>query len=82
MNAIGPGVIEVPRYYRTMPTYTREIGERWVPWGRVGQPQDVARAAVFLVSDEAEFITGQVLYVDGGTTARMALPVPGPALPE
>jgi len=82
VNAIGPGVIEVPRYYRTMPTYTREIGERWVPWGRVGQPQDVARAAVFLVSDEAEFITGQVLYVDGGTTARMALPVPGPALPE
>lgn len=38
-------------------------------------PQDIANAAVFLISDVADFITGQVLYVDGGTTARMALQV-------
>ncbi len=73
VNAIGPGVIEVPRYFATIPGYTRERGDRWVPWGRVGLPDDIGRAAVFLISDAADFITGQVLYVDGGTTTRMAL---------
>jgi NAD(P)-dependent dehydrogenase (short-subunit alcohol dehydrogenase family) len=44
-----------------------------VPWGRVGTPADIGAVAAFLVSDAADFITGQVLYVDGGTTARMGL---------
>jgi glucose 1-dehydrogenase/3-oxoacyl-[acyl-carrier protein] reductase len=72
VNAIGPGLIEVPRYF-DIPGYTTEQGDRMVPWGRVGTPADIGRAAAFLVSDAAEFITGQVLYVDGGTTARMGL---------
>jgi glucose 1-dehydrogenase/3-oxoacyl-[acyl-carrier protein] reductase len=73
VNAIGPGVIEVPRYYDD-PAYTSDKGGGWVPWGRVGQPADIGAAAAFLVSDAADFITGQTLYVDGGTTARMGLP--------
>jgi len=39
-----------------------------VPIGRLGTPDDVARAAVFLASDEASFITGDMLFVDGGIT--------------
>lgn len=72
VNALGPGVIEVARYF-DMPGYTTEFGNRQVPWGRVGLPADVAPAACFLASDAADFITGQILYVDGGTSARMGL---------
>jgi NAD(P)-dependent dehydrogenase (short-subunit alcohol dehydrogenase family) len=72
VNCIAPGLIEVPRYY-DMPGYTREFGGTMVPWGRVGLPEDIGKPAVFFLSENADFITGQTLYVDGGTNARMGV---------
>jgi NAD(P)-dependent dehydrogenase (short-subunit alcohol dehydrogenase family) len=75
VNVIAPGTIEVPSYYTLDPEYTREAGNTIVPWGRVGLPADVGYLAAYLLSDASEFMTGHVLYFDGGLTAKMALPI-------
>lgn len=72
VNCIAPGLIEVPRYFDN-PDYTSGSGGKMVPWGRVGLPDDIGKPAVFFLSENADFITGQTLYVDGGTNARMGV---------
>jgi len=74
VNVIAPGTIEVPNYFKLYPEYNREAGNKSVPWGRVGLPEDVGYLAAYLLSDASEFMTGHVLYFDGGLTAKMALP--------
>jgi NAD(P)-dependent dehydrogenase (short-subunit alcohol dehydrogenase family) len=73
VNVLAPGSIEVPSYFKADPNYTREMGNSMVPWGRVGLPEDVGYLAAYLMSDAAEFMTGHVLYFDGGLTAKMAI---------
>ena len=75
VNAVAPGLIETPRYFE-MPGYSSERTARRVPWGRMGEPVDVARVVAFLVSPAADYVTGQLLYVDGGVNARMGLEWP------
>ena len=75
VNAVAPGLVEVPRYFtqeRSEP-YDPESAARMVPWGRVGTPQDIGAAVAFLASAAADFITGQVIYVDGGTTSLLGM---------
>ncbi|GAA5337659.1 SDR family oxidoreductase [Thermus antranikianii] len=71
VNALAPGFIET-RMTAKVPEKVREKAIAATPLGRVGQPIEVAYAALFLVSDESSFITGQVLFVDGGRTVGAA----------
>lgn len=70
-NAIAPGTIRTPiwqeRIDRDPVVFQRLV--KWYPLGRVGEPDDIANAALFLASDEASWITGTVLRVDGGLLA-------------
>jgi glucose 1-dehydrogenase/3-oxoacyl-[acyl-carrier protein] reductase len=78
VNVVAPGSIEVPSYFTNDPNYTREMGNSMVPWGRVGFPEDIGYLAAYLLSDASEFMTGHVLYIDGGLTAKMAIPYTPP----
>ena len=70
INAVAPGPIETGMLNRFTGTAERKAALlKTVPLGRVGDPADIARAAVFLASEKASFITGQILTVDGGKTA-------------
>ena len=65
VNAIEPGWIDTPGEHRTFSDEDIEAEGRKLPWGRLGLPEDIGKAAVFLCSDSADYITGSILPVDG-----------------
>jgi glucose 1-dehydrogenase len=69
VNAIAPGAIRTPINTAAWETPAAlESLLRLIPYGRIGEPEDVAKAAVWLCSDQADYITGTSLFVDGGMT--------------
>ncbi len=74
VNAIAPGWIDTPGERATFSA--EEIAEQGkrLPWGRLGLPAEIGKAATFLASDDADYITGVILPVDGGFRFRDCLP--------
>jgi glucose 1-dehydrogenase len=69
VNGISPGAIRTPinrQAWETPEAYAELL--KLIPYKRIGEPEDIARAAVWLASDEADYLTGTSLYVDGGMT--------------
>ncbi|MCU1554828.1 MAG: short-chain dehydrogenase [Arthrobacter sp.] len=73
-NAVIPGLIETPQSLDPVnslgPEGLRRAGDD-IPWGRVGKPEEVASVIGFLTSEDARYVTGQSLIVDGGLTVKM-----------
>jgi glucose 1-dehydrogenase len=69
VNAIAPGAVRTP--INTVAWQTKEAYEQLmtlVPYGRIGEPEDIARAAVWLASDYSDYVVGATLFIDGGMT--------------
>ena len=69
VNAIAPGAIRTPintDAWKTPEAYKALM--KLVPYGRIGEPEDIARAAVWLASDQSDYVVGTTLFVDGGMT--------------
>jgi NAD(P)-dependent dehydrogenase (short-subunit alcohol dehydrogenase family) len=70
VNAVAPGPTETAMLNRFTGTAERKAAlASGVPFGRIGQPEEIARVILFVASDEASFLTGQIVTVDGGKTA-------------
>jgi len=75
VNALMPGVIDTPMPAKSLTRYAdpeamRTFWKHRHPMGRIGQPEEVAKAALFLACDDSSFVTGTLLFVDGGWTAH------------
>lgn len=65
VNAVAPGFIQTAMT-ENLPDKAKEVMQNMIPLGRLGNPEDVARAVVFLSGEDSSYITGQVINVDGG----------------
>jgi NAD(P)-dependent dehydrogenase (short-subunit alcohol dehydrogenase family) len=79
VNAVGPGPVDTPMVQRNEARWggvTRAMASALTPMRRMAQPEDIANAIKFLASDEASFITGQLIIVDGGFSAGSQIGAP------
>lgn len=70
-NTISPGLMKSAKMVSTMPPPVQEVFRQQTLVGRLGEPRDIAEAVLFLASDRASFITGEVIHVNGGMLAHM-----------
>jgi glucose 1-dehydrogenase len=73
VNVIEPGWIDTPGERETFGAETIGQAGPSLPWGRMGTPEDIGKAAVFLASEDADYITGTALLVDGGIALQAAI---------
>jgi NAD(P)-dependent dehydrogenase (short-subunit alcohol dehydrogenase family) len=74
VNVVGPGSVPTEGTIHAYAGERMEQRARGVPMGRVGTPEDIADVVGFLVSPAARYVNGQIVYVDGGSTAGMYRP--------
>jgi NAD(P)-dependent dehydrogenase (short-subunit alcohol dehydrogenase family) len=75
VNCICPGLIATPLTYNRIPggeQTATQLFSAFQPWPRTGRPEDIAAMALFLASDDSEFVTGQAMVVDGAATSGMS----------
>jgi NAD(P)-dependent dehydrogenase (short-subunit alcohol dehydrogenase family) len=75
VNCVAPGAIDVEKFYEMNPGHDPHAFDHEIPTGTIGYPADIAGAVVFFASDDARYVNGQVLLVDGGISARLLLGV-------
>ncbi len=75
VNCVAPGAVHVDKFHQVVPGYDPHMFDHEIPVGHIGQPEDIGAVVAFLASDEARYVNGQVLLVDGGTSARICLGV-------
>ena len=74
VNIVNPGYIDTPGERKFATEEQIQAAAKRIPWGRLGTPRDIGRAVAYLASDDADYITGSVLQVDGGYKLGMRLP--------
>jgi glucose 1-dehydrogenase len=74
VNVVNPGYIDTPGERKFATEEQLQRAGRNIPWGRLGTPLDIGRAVAYLASDDADYVTGSVLQVDGGYRLGMRLP--------
>jgi glucose 1-dehydrogenase len=73
VNVVNPGYIDTPGERKFATEEQIALAARSLPWGRLGTPRDIGRAVAYLASDDADYITGSALVVDGGYKLAMRL---------
>ena len=71
VNALVPGATDTPMIRKALTPEALEALASSQPMGRLGRPEELAKAVLFLASDDASFVTGSAMYVDGGQTAKI-----------
>jgi glucose 1-dehydrogenase len=74
VNVVNPGWIDTPGERNFSSEAELRKGAQCIPWKRLGQPTDIAKAVAFLASDDADYVTGAALRVDGGFVPGLTLP--------
>ena len=77
VNVVAPGRIDTPSTRGYLPGERLEAANRHIPWGRVGRPEEVGKAVAYLASQDADYVTGITLVIDGGFSINLDLSMGG-----